>query len=300
MRLDLDSGRTARVSALVRELGELLFVLPLFALIAIVVVVPAASGIAHSFTNWSPGYPSPWVGLRNYLDLAHSQTFREILRNEGVFLLGVPLWTLLPVTIALLLHERVPFAGMFRTIFFFPAVLSPAIIGILFRAILRPDGLLNAFLASIGLGALQQSWLDDPSLVKPVLICLLAWAGLGTGVIIFSAALSSVSPELFEAAEMDGASWFQRLRYVMLPGIAPLIALYVVWQIIGVFLFIFGWIYVLTRGGPGFASTTIDYDIYNNAFSFGYYGIAAAESVYLLMTVSLIVCAGWLLQRRQK
>jgi len=133
-----------------------------------------------------------------------------------------------------------------------------------------------------------------------VLIVLLAWAGLGVGVVIFSAALSAIPVELFEAAEIDGASFWQRLRYVMLPNIRGTIELWVVFQVLSVFLFLFSWIYVLTAGGPGFSSTTLDYDIYQNSMNFGFFGTAAAESVYLLAMVLLVVFVGWLLVRRQR
>jgi ABC-type glycerol-3-phosphate transport system permease component len=96
---------------------------------------------------------------------------------------------------------------------------------------------------------------------------------------------------------MDGATWFQRFRYVMLPSLRPLIEFWIVIQIVAVFLFIFGWIYVLTQGGPGFASTTMDYDVYTNAFSYGRFGLAAAEAVYLLLIIVLVLAAAFGLRR---
>ena len=280
-------------------LGETLLLLPLVALTAGVILVPVGIALYRSLFEWNPGYDSSFVGIDNFIELARSSTFVEILRNEGVFLLGLPLWTLLPLVLALLLYERVPAAGLFRTIFFLPAVLSPAILGILFRTILAPDGPLNAILADLGLGSLAHGWLDEPELVKPVLIFVLAWAGLGTGVVIFSAALSGVPPELFEAAELDGASWWQKLRYVMLPSLKYVVVGWVVFQVISIFLFTFGWIYVLTGGGPGYASTTLDFDIYQNSIGLGYFGLAAAEAVYLLAIVALIVLMGALFAKQR-
>jgi ABC-type sugar transport system permease subunit len=272
-----------------------LFVLPLVGLLTLLVIYPTTTGIYHSFYDWNPGYgESPFIAFDNYLELARSAIFQEILVNEAIFLfVGVPIFVLLPLLIAVLLYERVPFAGVFRTIYFFPAILSPAIIGMLFRAILRPDGLLNNTLDQLSLGVLSQNWTTDPALVKPTLIVLLAWASVGTGVVIFSAGLSAVPPEMFEAAEMDGASWLQRFRFVMLPSLRPLIEFWFVIQVVSVFLFIFGWIYVLTQGGPGYASTTMDYDVYTNAFSYLRFGLAAAEAVYLLLFVIAAICAAY-------
>jgi ABC-type sugar transport system permease subunit len=273
------------------------YVIPVVVLVGGLILVPAGIAVVHSFTDWHPGGTSPFVGIRNFVDLAQSPFFRQILVNEGIFLLGIPVWTIAPLVLALLLYERVALPGLFRTIFFFPSILSPAIVGIMFRGLLAPDGLVNATLQSLGLGFLARSWIDSSSLVKPVLIVLLAWAGLGVGVVIFSAALSAIPVELFEAAEIDGASFWQRLRHVMLPGIRGTIVLWVVFQLLSVFLFLFAWIYVLTAGGPGFSSTTLDYDIFQNSMNFGFFGTAAAESVYLLGIVLAIVLVGWLLVR---
>lgn len=283
----------ARLAAL----GESAFVLPLAALIGVVILLPALVALVNSFTDWQPGYDSPWVGTENYTALLDSKSFGQILRNQAFLLLGVPIWTLLPLVISVLLYERVPAAGLFRTIFFLPSIVSPAIVAILFREILADDGTLNRMLGSVGLDALAQPWLQDPQLVKPVIMVLLAWSGLGVGVIIFSAALSSVNPELFEAAEMDGASWWQRFRNVVMPQISSVIALYAIYQIIFVFLGTFGWIYVLTQGGPGYSSTTIDYDVYQKTIAYGHFGEGAAEAVVLLAIVLLVVFAGFLVQR---
>jgi ABC-type sugar transport system permease subunit len=275
-------------------LGEAVFVLPVVIVVAALIVLPTGSAVVHAFTNWQPGYPSPWVGFDNFSQLLRSASFQQILRNQAILLLGLPFWTLLPLLVAALLYERVPAPGIFRTIFFFPATVSPAVIGILFSFILGPSGPLNSTLRDVGLGSLASNWLSDPSLVKPVIIAVLAWATMGTGVVIFSAALSGVPPELFEAAALDGASWLQRFRYVTVPSVRRVIELWVVILVITVFVAVFPWIFTLTRGGPGFSSTTIDFDIYQNALQFGYYGIAAAEAVVLLVIVALVVGLGGL------
>jgi ABC-type sugar transport system permease subunit len=149
---------------------------------------------------------------------------------------------------------------------------------------------LNTLLRDIGAGSLAQNWLGNPSLVKPVLIVIIAWATTGTGVIIFSAALSALDPSLLEAAEVEGASTLQRLRFVVIPALRPVIELYFLLQVLNVFIGLFGWIFVLTGGGPGFASTTLDFDIYQHALVYGQFGVAAAESVYLFgMIVTVVV-----------
>jgi ABC-type sugar transport system permease subunit len=290
-----DSGTTRAAKSAARVLawsGETLFVLPITAVVGLTIVVPSIAVIGYSFTNWDPGYHSPWVGLKNYKDLATSADFHQILINQGIFLLGIPLWMILPLAVAFLLYEGVPFPAVFRTIFFFPAMVSPALVGILFTFILLPDGPLNVLLRNVGLGVLAHSWLADPNLARPTIIVLLAWATMGVGVVIFSAALSVLPPELLEAASLDGANWWQRFRHVVLPGIRGTVELWAVILVVTIFLGVFPWIFTLTRGGPGLLTTTFDFDIYRNALTFGYFGTAAAESVYLLLIVGFIILVG--------
>lgn len=290
-------GRSTNRRRLLGQLGDLLFLLPAVLLVGGFLLVPIGIGIVRSLYNWSPGYASPFVGVKNYTTLAANAAFRQILRNEGIFILAVPLWVILPLIVSLLLYRRVPFAGAVRTLIFFPAVASPAILGIFFRGVLAPDGMLNSAVRSVGAGSLSRNWLAEPNLVKPVMICVLAWSGMGIGVLVFSAALSAVDPSLFEVAELEGANALQRLRYVVLPTLRPVVELYLALQVLTVFTGLFSWIYVLTGGGPGFASTTLDFDIYQHALSYGEFGLAAAESVYLMVIIVIIVLITRRIQR---
>jgi ABC-type sugar transport system permease subunit len=283
--------------SLLSSAGELLFVLPVIAIIGVLILVPTMTAIIHSFTNWNPGYASPFVGLENYKTLATSPVFHTILANEGFLLLGLPLWVGLPLLLAFLLYDKVPLAGFIRTIFFFPATASPALIGILFTIILGPQGPLNSALSLFGWRS-PPDWLVSTGWVKPVLICVLAWATIGTGIMIFSAGLTAIPPELFEIAQIDGVGWWGRLRYVALPALRRITELWTVILVITVFVAMFPWVYTLTLGGPGYTSTTIDYDIYQNALTNGYFGLAAAEMVYMLILIGLVLLTGWLLFSR--
>lgn len=289
LRPSLGSGRPHRPRRTRQDVGELLFIAPAAALICLAVLLPTVNGLYHGFTDWQPGFASPWVGLENFRALFGSQVFRQIVYNEFFLLLGLPLWVGAPLLLTFLLDRGVPQAGVFRTIFFFPSVLSPVIVGILFTFLLGTGGALNEALASLGLESLQRDWLTDEALVKPVIIVVLLWAGVGTGVVIFSASLSTLPREQMEAAAIDGAGWAAQLRYVMLPHLLPVIGVYALLQVINVFLWSFAWIYVLTAGGPGYSSTTLDYHIYSNALSFGNFGEAAAEGVVLLSLVAAVV-----------
>ena len=281
-------------------LSELPYLVPVLAVVAVVVLIPAGVALYHSFTDWRPGGESPWLGLANYREFLSNEVTGEIVKNTAVLLIGVPLWTALPLVLAFALHERTPATGVFQAIFFFPAVLSPAIIGIMFRGILAPEGLVNEVLLGLGIVAEPVLWLDNAALVKPTLILVLAWASVGAGTVIFSAAMTSIDRHLLEAAKLDGAGWLQRLRYVVLPGIASVVAFWVVYQVVSVFLYVFGWIYVLTRGGPGYSSTTLDYDVYTNAFTNGLFGYAAAQAMMLLLIAVIVLAVGYPLARRSE
>lgn len=288
-RVRAANERSRLAAGVLSTVGDALFIVPAFALVSAFLLYPIGTSIFRSLYNWSPGYGSPFVGVANYTALAADIAFREILSNEAIYLIGVPIWVVLPLLIALLLHERVPIAGIVRTIIFFPAIASPVILGIYFRAVLAPTGAFNTLLSTVGLGSLSHNWLGDPSLVKPVIISVNAWATAGIGVVIFSAALSAMEPHLLEAAEVEGASWLQKLRFVILPSLRPVVDLYLALMVLTVFVGLFAWVFVLTAGGPGYASTTLDYDIYQRALTYGQFGLAAAESVYLLGIVAIVL-----------
>jgi len=279
-------------------LATLPYVAPLLIASVAVVVAPAIFGLSRSLFNWQPGTSSPFTGLSNFKLLADSPTFRSILVNEGYYLLGLPVWTLLPLLIAVFLFNRVRIAGLVRTLIFLPVVVSPALLGIMFTPILAPEGLVNTTLQDAGLSGLAHPWIDSPSLVKPTIIMILAWANVGLGVAIFTAALTSIQPDLLDAAAVAGAGSWQRIRYVILPGIRRTLILWMTFQALGVFLWLFGLIYSLTAGGPGNSSASIDYDVFTNTITNGLFGVGAAESVYLLVMVILIAIAAWAIGRR--
>ena len=134
-------------------------------------------------------------------------------------------------------------------------------------------------------------------MVKPVIIILVLWAGFGTGVLIFSSALSAVPKHLFEAARLDGVGFWGEFWHIAVPSIRNAIVLWMIFQVISIFLFMFSWVYVLTRGGPGLASATMDFAIYQEFMRFGFYGTAAAQSVVLMLLIIIIAAIGGLITR---
>ena len=282
-------GRRAPRDVFRGFLGALPYVGPLVIATLVVVIAPAVFGLSRSLYNWQPGGHSPYTGVHNFTFLASSPAFRGLLANEGIYLLGLPLWTVLPLVIAVFLDSGVRFANFVRTVIFLPAVVSPALLGIMFTPILSESGLVNNTLHAVGLSGLAHPWITSPGLVKPTIIVILAWANVGLGVAVYTAALTSIRPDLLNAADVAGATSWQRLWYVILPGIRRTLVLWMTFQALSVFLYLFGLIYALTDGGPGNSSASIDYDVFNNAITNGLFGVGAAESVYLLVMVLLTV-----------
>jgi ABC-type sugar transport system permease subunit len=264
---------------------SLLLLVPVVVLEVLVFFLPLIFITVKSFYDWEPGAASPFVGFSNYSTLFGQPEFWQVVRNQLFYLLGVPLWVIAPLFVAYLLREHVRFAGGFRTIYFIPAVMSPAIVGLVFRSLLAANGPLDASLHNIGLGFLAKPWLTDAALVKPVIIVLVLWGGFGTGVLIFSAALNAVPQEIFEASRIDGAGFWTELWRIALPSISPTVLLWTMFQVLSIFLFMFSWIFVLTNGGPGLASTTMDFSVYQTFITFGFFGAAAAESVVLMIMI---------------
>lgn len=247
----------------------------------------------RSLYDWNPAGTSEFVGFENYAWVLSDPEFWEIIWNQIFYLMGLPLWVITPLIVAYLLRENVWKAGLFRSIYFLPAVMSPAIVGLVFRSLLATDGTLNAVLDNIGLEAWTQPWLTDRAFVKPVVIIMVLWAGFGTGVLIFTSSLAAVPRDIFEAARLDGAKFWHQFFYVAVPSIKNTIVLWTMFQIVAIFLFMFGWIYVLTGGGPGLSSATMDFSIYQQFIRFGFYGTAAAQTVVLVFSIIAVPLLGY-------
>jgi len=249
----------------------------------------------RSLYDWNPAGTSEFIGFENYAWVLTDPEFWEIIWNQLFYLMGLPLWVITPLVVAYLLRENVWNAALFRSIYFLPAVMSPAIVGLVFRSLLATDGTLNAVLDNLGLEAWSQPWLTDRAFVKPVVIIMVLWAGFGTGVLIFTSSLAAVPRDIFEAARLDGAKFWHQFFYVAVPSIKNTIVLWTMFQIVAIFLFMFGWIYVLTGGGPGLSSATMDFSIFQQFIRFGFYGTAAAQTVVLVFSIIAVPVIGYLI-----
>lgn len=263
-----------------------LFVVPALVVYAGVVLYPTVAGGVYAFTDWTGRRAAPtFLGLANFVELFSAPAAASALRNTLVIAVATTaLQTLLGLALALALHSRLRSRNVLRTLFFAPALLPPVIIGFLWQYILTPAGPLNGALEAIGLGALTQNWLGDASIALASVIGVIIWQNAGLTMVIYLAGLQGVPPELLEAAAIDGAGWWQRLRRITVPLLIPATTIAMSLTLIGS-LKLFDQVFVMTGGGPGYATETLSVVMYKEAFVSGRYGYSAAIALVLTMIV---------------
>ena len=262
-----------------------LAVLPAAALIILLMVLPIGETIYRSFTNWD-GLTSSFIGLQNFRLIFQNPVSNQVFVNSVIFLISVPLILAASVVTAVLIYERVLGWRVFRFLFFIPAVLSPVIVGALFSTFFLPSGLVDKVLSPVGLSTFP--WLSSPWPARAVVILALVWTSFGFGMVVVLSAMATIDPALYDAALIDGASWWTRLTRITLPMISGALQFLSVINVIYTFTSLFSFVYVITAGGPGFATTTVDYFTYVTSFENGQFGYGAALAVLLFLIVLVL------------
>lgn len=269
-------------SFLSRQIVAYLFLLPAILIFGLVAWYPIARAFEMSFQQVSLTGESTDVGTANY-DLMELDPAREIILENMLEFASwsVALGYALPVILAILIREMRHAKSFFRIVYFLPTVVPISIAVIVWRFIYDPDaGALNELLSFLGLP--DQLWLYDPKLAKPSLVVVMTWASFGTTTLIYLSSLMEIPTELYEAAELDGASPLQRIRHVTLPHLFPIMSLLFVLQVISV-VQVFTEPFLLTNGGPGRETLTPVLHIYRRAFERIDLGYASAWSVVLVV-----------------
>lgn len=267
----------------------LYFVVGALGLYLLFIVIPGIMGMLYSFTDWSSYREEVrFIGLDNFkLIFSPEEHYFSAMINTIWFTVATTiLKTGLGIVFALMLNSRVPLKNFHRGVVFMPAILSFIIVGLIFRSILNPQtGLLNVLLRNIGLGSLAQHWLVDLRFAFSSIIAVDTWKGLGYIMTIILAGLQSISSEYYEAADIDGAHYLGKLRYITLPLLMPAITVTIVLNVL-YGLKIFDTVYVLTNGGPGYATEVLYTSVFR-AFGLGRYGVGTAMStvIFLIMVV---------------
>ncbi|HEV7932478.1 MAG TPA: sugar ABC transporter permease [Actinomadura sp.] len=269
-------------------------------LYAVFVIGPYAQAFYIALTNWRGISGTPqFIGLDNFGRLLDDDAFWHAVRNHGVILLALPLATIvIALFFSFLLNigggaggsamSGVRGAGLYKVVFFLPQVLAMAVVGVLFQAVYRPDrsGALNGLLGKVGIEPV--GWLTEPRLALWSIIGVLVWQAVGFYVVLFSAGMSSIPKDIFEAAALDGAGRFQVFFRITLPLLWD--TLQVGWVYLGIMAFdCFAIVQVLSvdRGGPNSATTVLALETWRNAFTYSKFGYASAMGVALFfMTIT--------------
>ncbi|MCT9821298.1 sugar ABC transporter permease [Microbacterium sp. W1N] len=266
------------------------------------VIFPVAMAAYYGFFRWSGyGPATDFVGLQNYVVILTDPQFQEALgHNAFIVVASLVLQGPAAILLALLLNRRMRGQSLIRVLIFVPYVISEVVVGTGLSLMLQTQGALNGMLESLGLGTLAQDWLADPDIAIWTLMAILTWKYIGFAVILFLAGLQGIPEELYEAAALDGASFWQIQRRIALPLLAPTLRIWAFLSIIGA-LQLFDLVYIIWGqyiASTAGTSTMVTYMVANgrNAGAFGY-GNAVAVVLFLISLVVALIYQRYVLRR---
>jgi len=268
------------------ELYFFIFIIPWVIGFLAFTIYPVVSSLYFSFTAYDAVNPSKFIGLTNYSDLFKDELFWRAIKATAYFtLLSVPINLIFSLFFASLLNQNIPFSKFFRTSMYLPSMVSGVTMSLLWMWLFNPRiGLINYFLSLIGISG--PAWLSSEKWAIPSLILMSFW-NMGAGMVIFLAGLKSVPVSYYEAAKIDGANAWQRFCKITLPAISPVLLFQLIMNIIDSFQ-VFTPAFVMTQGGPHYATWFYVYYLYKSAFSDFRIGYSSALGWMLLVTVSLL------------
>jgi len=281
--------RATSPSASRRSLPGYLFIAPAAVVLAALIIYPMIDGAYISLFNTNLVTKWQFVGLRYYIQaLTQAEFYRSVLLTLEFMVLVVIGHFILGLLLASLLNKKFFGRTFFRVLFLLPWLFPESVIGLLFAWIANPVyGILNAFLKSAGLISTQVAWLGTASLAFPSVVVTCIWKGYPLVMTMMLAGMQSISPDLYEAARIDGASGWRQFLHVTLPGLRPIIVTTMVLDSIWWFKQ-FTTVYAMTAGGPGTATSLISLSIFRSAFTDLRFGKAAAWGILVLVICYLI------------
>lgn len=261
----------------------ILFASPWIIGMVVFLIYPVAMSLYYSLTEYDILSPPFFIGWENYQFILSDNVFWISLKNTlYLFCIGLPLQLITAFFLALLLNTKVKGMALYRSLFFLPTIIPTVVTAMLWRWIFNADvGMLNGLLYRLGIHG--PAWLADPAWSKPSLILMNLW-GVGGSMLIFLASLQDVPRQLYEAAEIDGASPWRKTFHITLPMISPVILFNLIQGIIGTFMY-FTEPFIMTGGGPLRSTTFYSMYLYENAFQFFRLGYASAMAWVLFVIV---------------
>jgi multiple sugar transport system permease protein len=266
----------------------LFLLMPALIILFVVFIYPLGYSLYLSMTSYNLITPPNFIGLRNYQRILTDPQVLNSIRVTMVFTVcALGLELLIGFAIALILHDLKVLRDFFRTVTAVPLMMTPIVIGVVWRVMGNYDyGVFNYLLEQIGIG--KMGWVIDANLALIFLIISDVWHTTGFVVLALSAGLAQLPQEMFEAAKVDGANFFQQLRFLTVPLLVPVFVVVIIFRLYNL-ISMFDKPMSLTRGGPGHATTTMSFFIYNRMFDGYQVGYSSAVAI-LLMLITLIVC----------
>ncbi len=270
-----------------RRITPYLYVAPLIVLLAFVFGYSILRMLEFSF-KMVRGIDGPWIGLRNYELVLGQPLFWESVKHNLLLLLAIPVMVAIALLISLLLYERLRGWKLVRTLVFVPYILAIPIVAVVMKQMFQFSGPVNEVLRWLSLDFMALDWIGSGNVALWTVMLLIIWRESALGIILFLSRLLSLDEALIEAARLDGAKWWQRAWYVLIPQMRGVIEFYVVISVITMLSAVFAYIYIMGggRGGPGTSTMVVELYIYNALVRTSLPGIAAAVSV-MLFAVSL-------------
>ncbi|MFC0211910.1 carbohydrate ABC transporter permease [Paenibacillus chartarius] len=281
---------------------SVLFILPSFLLYTLFVIYPTLNSVNLSFTNWDGVSPEVnYIGFDNFIEMWHSDRVHNALKNTLIMSVAlVVLENVVAIVLAMMVDQVRWCKNLFRSIFYFPVLLSGIVMGFVWAIIFNFNfGVISQLLDKAGFSSLKLDWLGNPDYAMIAIIVTTVWKGAGYYMIIYLAGLQGIPPELHEAAAIDGANRWQQFRHVTFPLLAGAMTVSVMLSMIGA-LKIFDQIAVMTDGGPGFATETMTYIVYKVGFGELRQGYGTALSLVLFLLILLVSLIQVKLLRRRE
>lgn len=277
------------------------FLVPSLGGFLVFLVIPMGASAFLSFTNYSGGFTLQFTGLKNYITAFTSSTFLNSLKVTAVFVVGaVFLQLFFGLLFALLLNRSIRGWRFFRSLFFMPVVLSSVAISLSFMLLLHPSkGPVNGLLEAMGLTPL--GWLSDKATALPTILMVFVWQNFGYYMVIFISGLQSIAPNLYEAADIDGAGRWRKFRSITFPMLTPVTFFGLIMAAIKSFQ-VYEQVYIMTGGpdggGPGRSTSVLVFEIYKSGFTHFQFGYASAQAFVLMVIVLAITIIQYRGQRR--
>ncbi len=271
-----------------KSISPYFFVSPYLIHLILFIVFPVVFSVILTFFKWNIISPMKYVGFDNFIRLFQDRLFWISLYNTFLFLIiHIPLQIIIALTLAYFLNQKILFKSFFRAAFFLPFIISGVVITILWQQLYGFDsGLINKLLTTIGLG--KVAWLTNKSVAIISIAIMATWKNVGLYVILFLVGLQTVPQAYYEAADVEGASQWQKFWHITLPAINPTIFMVVILSTIGGFsLFIEP--YIMTSGGPLNSTLSVMLYIYKQAFEFYHMGYAATIGIFVSVVIMLVV-----------